>query len=417
MATGGAGTAGRRIVVGALALVTALGAAACASKSSGGSSSAGSSGDTYHIPAILSITGTASFLGTQERNALLALQRQVNATGGIKGKKLKFDIQDNQSSPSVAVSLASKVISRSPVMITGSVTSTDRPVDNLVTSNGPVIYDLSPGDHPDRGGFVFSASASTASQTAAFVNFAKAKGWTRVAAITSTDASGQDGWEGIEKNAKASGGAVSVTEHETFAPTDVSVTSQLAKIKSTKPDAVFVWSTGTPVSSVFKGMQQLGMSEMPTMTTNGNAAYAAMQKLASILPQQLFFPGGAFQFDLSQLSGTQKQVVGTFDGAMKKQGSVVPDEGNALAWDPGLILVSALRKLGPDASAQQLKDYLNKLTGFTGIVGTYDFVNPQVAPDNRGVGTDAVLISRWDATKKRWVGVSGPGGRSLRAGS
>jgi branched-chain amino acid transport system substrate-binding protein len=414
MATEGVFTATRRIAVGVLAVATAIGGAACASSSGGGG---GSSGDTYHIPAILSISGSASFLGTQERNALLALQKQVNATGGIKGKKLKFDISDNQSSPSVAVSLASKVIARSPVLITGSVTSTNRPVDNLVTSNGPVIYDLSPGDHPERGGFVFSASASTASQTAAFVNFAKAKGWNHVAAITSTDASGQDGWEGIQKGAAASDGAVSITHHETFAPTDVSVTSQLAKIKATKPDAIFVWSTGTPVSSVFKGMQQLGMSQTPTMTTNGNAAYAAMQKLAAVLPRQLFFPGGAFQFDLSQLSGNQKQVVGTFDKAMKGQGSVVPDEGNALAWDPGLILVSALRKLGPGASAKELKDHLNKLTGFTGIVGTYNFVDPSVAPDNRGIGTTSVLISRWDATKKRWVGVSGPGGKNLRSES
>jgi branched-chain amino acid transport system substrate-binding protein len=414
MGTGGRFfTSTRRIAVATLAVVTALGAAACASSSSSGGG--GSSGDTYHIPAILSITGSASFLGTQERNALLALEKQVNATGGIKGKKLKFDIEDNQTSPSVAVSLASKVISKSPVLITGSVTSTNRPVDNLVTSNGPVIYDLSPGDHPKRGGMVFSAAASTASQTAAFVNFAKAKGWKRVGAITSTDASGQDGWEGIEKNAKATGGAVAVTDHETFAPTDVSVTSQLAKIKATKPDAVFVWSTGTPVSSVFKGMQQLGMSKTPTMTTNGNAAYAAMQKLKTILPDQLFFPGGAFQFDLSQLQGEQKQVVSTFDTAMKRQGSVVPDEGNALAWDPGLILVSALRKVGPDASAKEISSYINKLTGHTGIAGTYNFVDPGVAPDNRGIGTDSVMISRWDPSKNRWVGVSGPGGKSLRA--
>ena len=413
MATGQVFAARSRLAVGMIAVVTALCGAACASSGGGG----GSSGDTYHIPAILSISGSASFLGTQERTALLALQKQVNATGGIKGKKLKFDISDNQSSPSVAVSLASKVIGKSPVLITGSVTSTNRPVDNLVTSNGPVIYDLSPGDHPARGSFVFSASASTASQTAAFVNFAKAKGWQHVGAITSTDAGGQDGWDGIKKGAGASNGAVAISDHETFAPTDVSVTSQLAKIKATKPEALFVWSTGTPVSSVFKGLQQLGMSQVPVMTTNGNASYAAMQKLSSILPQQLFFPGGAFQFDLSQLNGSQRQVVGSFDNAMKGQGSPVPDEGNALAWDPGLILVSALRKLGPDASAKDIKQYLAKLTSFTGIIGKYDFVTPSVAPDNRGIGTDSVLISRWDPSRKRWLGVSGPGGRSLRSES
>jgi branched-chain amino acid transport system substrate-binding protein len=395
-----------------MALAMAVAAAGCGSSGSGG----GSSGDTYTVHAILSITGTASFLGTQERQALLALEKQVNATGGIQGKKLKFDIADNQSSPSVAVSLASKLISTSPVLIVGSVTSTNRPVDNLVTSNGPVIYDLSPGDHPDRGSFVFSASASTAAQTAAFVNFAKAKGWKKVGAITSTDASGQDGWEGIQKATGASGGAVSITDHETFAPTDVSVNSQLAKIKATHPQALFIWTTGTPVSTVFKGMQQLAMTKVPVMTTNGNASYAQMQKLASILPAELYFPGGAFQFEPSQLAGPQRKVVTTFDAAMKRQGSTVPDEGNALAWDPGFILVSALRKLGTGATAKQIRQYISGLTSFTGIIGTYDFTSATVAPDNRGVGVESALISRWDASKNRWVGVSGPAGRSLRSG-
>jgi branched-chain amino acid transport system substrate-binding protein len=392
----------------ALALLMAIAACGC------GSSNSGSSGDTVTVPAILSITGAASFLGTQERNALLALEKQVNATGGIQGKKLKFAISDNQTSPSVAVSLASKLISTSPLLITGSVTTVNRPVDNLVTSNGPVIYDLSPGDHPARGSFVFSAAASTAAQTVAFVNFAKAKRWSKVAAISSTDASGQDGWEGIQKATGASGGAVSITDHETFDPKDVSVNAQLAKIKATRPQALFIWTTGTPVSAVFKGMQQLGMTQVPVMTTNGNASYGAMQKLSSILPTQLFFPGGAFQAEPSQLQAPESKVVANFQSAMKQQGAAVPDEGNALAWDPGFILVSALRKLGPKASAKDIRKYISGLTSFAGIIGKYDFTSATVAPDNRGIGVDSALISRWDKAKNRWVVVSGAGGRSLR---
>jgi branched-chain amino acid transport system substrate-binding protein len=408
----GALSAGKRVTAAALALAISAAIAACGASSGGGAVS----GNTYTIHAILSITGTASFLGTQERSALLALEKQVNDQGGIDGKKLSFAIEDNQSSPSVAVSLASKFINDVPLMIAGSVTTTDQPVDNLVTPNGPVIYDLSPGDHPARGSFVFSASASTTAQTGAFVNFAKTQGWKKVAAITSTDASGEDGWKGIDDATKASNGAVTITDHETFDPEDVSVTSQLAKIKATHPQALFAWSTGTPISGVFKGLQQLGMSDLPVMTTNGNASYKEMHELADVLPSQLYFPGGAFQFEPSQLHGTQRKVVTSFDAAMKGQGSVVPDEGNALAWDPGFILVSAIKKLGTGATAPDIRKYISGLTTFTGIVGTYNFVDPKVAPDNRGIGIDSVLISRWDPAKDRWIGVSGPGGQPLGTG-
>jgi branched-chain amino acid transport system substrate-binding protein len=277
-----------------------------------------------------------------------------------------------------------------------------------------VIYDLSPGDHPARGSYVFSASASTAAQTQAFVNFVVAKGWKRVAAITSTDASGQDGWENLQSAISATHGAVTVTDHETFAPTDVSVSSQLAKIHSTHPQALFIWTTGTPLSTVLHGMQQLGITNLPVMTTNGNASYAEMQKLSNLLPAQLYFPGGPFQLPPSQVTGPEKPVVANFQKAMKAQGSVVPDEGNALAWDPGMILIAALRKLGVNATASQVRGYISKLPSYVGVDGTYDFTSPTVAADNRGIGVAAILISQWNKSKNTWTRVSGPGGKTLQ---
>jgi branched-chain amino acid transport system substrate-binding protein len=400
-----------RIAVGAIALAVSF---ACAiAGSAAGASSKKPTKSLYTVHAILSLTGTASFLGTEERTALLALAKQVNATGGIQGHPLKFEIADNQSDPAVSVSLASALIGKVSVLIVGSVTTVDRPVDNLVTADGPVIYDLSPGDHPDRGSFVFSSSASTTSQTQAFVNFAAAKNWKRVGAITSTDASGQDGWNNIKNAIDASGGKVSVTDHETFAPTDVSVNSQLTKIQSSHPDAIFVWSTGTPAGTVFQGLQQLGMSGIPTMTTNGNAGYSQMHQLASVLPADLYFPGGAFQFDPSLFSGLKKKVLLSFNKAMTGAGSKVPDEGEALAWDPGLLVVSALRAVGVNAAPSAIRDWIAGQKRFAGIVGTYDFVDAYIAPDNRGVGVASVLVTRWDKKKDRWVGVSGPAGKSL----
>ena len=254
----------RRLTAMAAAAVAAGTVAACAS-SGGGSSGAGgtaggSGGSGYTIHAIISETGSASFLGSEQKVALQALAKHVNATGGIDGHQLSFAISDNQSTASTSVSLASPLLGQSPVLLVGSVTSTDRPVDDLVNSGGPVIYDLSPGDHPKPGSFVYSTSNSTTNQTKAFVNFAKAKGWTKVAAITSTDSSGQDGWNNIQKAVAGSGGAVSIVNHQTFAPTDVSVTTQLSKIKASNPQALFIWTTGTPLTTVLKGMQTLGLS-------------------------------------------------------------------------------------------------------------------------------------------------------------
>jgi branched-chain amino acid transport system substrate-binding protein len=387
-------------------VLTAGAVAGCNSSSAGGSSSGGS---TYTIHAIVSETGSASFLGSEEAAALNALAKQVNATGGIGGHQLAFTVSDNQSTASTSVSLASPLVSQAPVLLVGSLTATDKPVDDLATSSGPVIYDLSPGDHPKPGSFVYSASNSTTNQTKAFVNFAQSKGWTRVAAITSTDSSGQDGWTNIQKAAASSNGAVKIIDHEAFDPTAVSVTTQLAKIKATNPQALFIWSTGTPLGTVLSGMQQLGMDSLPTMTTNGNASYAEMKRLAGELPAQLYFPGAPFMAGPQNLTGQTKTEVEAFDTAMRAAGQKVPDEGDALAWDPGLILISALKKLGTNATASQIHDYIDSLTSFAGINGTYNFTDTSI-PDNRGLTISSVYIAQWNKSQGDWTAASGPAG-------
>ena len=400
------------------AALTAAAVAGCSSSSAGtsdpaaGSSSSGgsASGSAYTIHAIVGETGSASFLGTEEAAAFNALAKHVNATGGIDGHPLAFAISDNQSTASTSVSLASPLVGQAPVLLVGSITSTDKPVDDLVTSGGPVVYDLSPGDHPALGSYVYSSSNSTINQTQAFINFAESKGWKKVAVINSTDSSGQDGWTNIQRAVAGSNGAVTVTDHEAFDPTAVSVTTQLSKIKATNPQAVLVWTTGTPLGTVLSGMQQLGMSSLPTMTTNGNASYSEMQKLAGELPGQLYFPGAPFMVGPQDLTGQTKTEVQAFDSAMQAAGQKVPDEGDALAWDPGLILVSALRKLGTNATASQIHQYIESLTSFAGINGTYNFTDKSIS-DNRGLTITSVYIAQWDKSQGEWTAASGPAGK------
>jgi len=400
------------------AALTAAAVAGCSSSSAGtsdpaaGSSSSGgsASGSAYTIHAIVGETGSASFLGTEEAAAFNALAKHVNATGGIDGHPLAFAISDNQSTASTSVSLASPLVGQAPVLLVGSITSTDKPVDDLVTSGGPVVYDLSPGDHPALGSYVYSSSNSTINQTQAFINFAESKGWKKVAVSNSTYSAGQDGWTNIQRAVAGSNGAVTVTDHEAFDPTAVSVTTQLSKIKATNPQAVLVWTTGTPLGTVLSGMQQLGMSSLPTMTTNGNASYSEMQKLAGELPGQLYFPGAPFMVGPQDLTGQTKTEVQAFDSAMQAAGQKVPDEGDALAWDPGLILVSALRKLGTNATASQIHQYIESLTSFAGINGTYNFTDKSIS-DNRGLTITSVYIAQWDKSQGEWTAASGPAGK------
>lgn len=406
----------RSVLAAAVAASVLFTAASCSSsaKPSGTSNTsavttsggpAAPSGSPVVFHAIVSETGTAAFLGSREAKALRALAQSVNASGGIDGHPMQVDIVDNQSNPATAVQLASPLVAQNvPFLLNGSIVAVDKAVDALATSKGPFIYDLSPGTHPTPGSMIFSAGISTASDAQAYLTYLKAKGLTKVAIINSTDGSGVDGYAQFSKVIASAGfSSMHVVDHETFDPAAVDVTTQMAKIKAANPQALIIWTTGTPLGVVLKAMSSLGMDNIPTVTTDGNAAYAELTKFASLLPSHFYFPTGPLYVPPSQLSGPVKKTVTQFDQAVQNAGGHGGDPWG-LSYDPGLLLVGALKALGINATATQILHYMENLHNVPGIYGTY---NTSVS-NHRGVGVNSIYMSTWNGTA--FQPVSGPAG-------
>jgi hypothetical protein len=66
----------------------------------------------------------------------------------------------------------------------------------------------------------------------------------------------------------------------------------------------------------------------------------------------------------------------------------------AYTWDPARIIISGLRKLGPNATPEQLRDYIASLHSFAGVSGAYDFS----VGDQHGLTQDAQIVVRYDPT-------------------
>ena len=149
--------------------------------------------------------------------------------------------------------------------------------------------------------------------------------------------------------------------------------------------------------------------QVPVITAVSAATVAGMQQSASLLPPSLFVATvPAFAANAVRDRATKRQV-DEFLGEMKTAGVKV-DYVSTTVWDPGLLLVDALRKLGTNATPNQIRDQIASLKGWVGADGPYDFVKFP----NRGLGPDSLYVSQWDAAKEAWVGVSGPGGTMLR---
>jgi len=365
----------------------------------------------YDIHVIVAITGGGSFLGKEEQQALVLAEKTVNRSGGIHGKPLRFVFHDDQSNPQLAVQLATEVVALHPAVIMGStLVATCNAMAPLV-KNGPVMYCFSAGIHPAPGSYVFTAGNSTHDQAAALIRYFRLKGWTHLALMTSTDATGQDADRGFDELMSQPGNSdIKVVEHPHFNPADVSVSAQIERIKAAGPQAIVGWATGSPSATIFRGVAQAGI-DVPMGTTGGNMTYAQMRQFAAFLPKALYLPASEWPIGPEGRGGLDPAVAAKqkeFYAAFAEAG-MKPDEGSILAWDPAGIVVDALRALPETATATELHDRLVQLKAYAGVAGIYDFVkSPQ-----RGLSLDNVIITRWNPAGDRWDQVSKPTGIPL----
>src|SRR5579862_1076636 len=241
------------------------------------------SAQAYDINAILPLTGGASFLGKEEQKALQLAEPVINKSGGIQGRPVHFNFYDDQTSPQTGVQLTNRVLAAKPAVLLGSTLVAICNAMAPLMQNGPAMYCFSPGIHPSQDSYVFTSSVSTLDLADALVRYFRLRGWTRLAFMTSADATGQDAEHGLDEVVgRPENKGVTVVERAHFNTTDVSVAAQIERIKAANPQALIAWSTGSPIATVFKGIIQAGL-DIPVATTDGNMTYAQMTQYAAFL--------------------------------------------------------------------------------------------------------------------------------------
>jgi branched-chain amino acid transport system substrate-binding protein len=256
----------------------------------------------------------------------------------------------------------------------------------------------------------FSAVSSSTDIIAGVVRYYRLKGWTRIAVLNTTDATGIDADKSLEQVfALPENRDVKRVEVQHFNPSDVTVSAQLARIRGANPQALVAWVTGAPLGTLLKGMLQAGL-DIPVAATTGNQIFQQLDSWQSFMPKSYLQPSAIFpeHEGVIALDPRVEKVQHEMYAALKERG-MKADNNTAATWDPALLIVAGLNKLGPGASGAQLRDYIKSQTDFPGINGIYDFGK---YPE-RGLGPSDMIITRYDAATKSWVWLSKPGGEPL----
>jgi branched-chain amino acid transport system substrate-binding protein len=355
---------------------------------------------------IVSQTGPAAFIGTSIKRTLDIVASIVNSRGGIGGRPLRFVVSDDHSDPVVALQLFQALAAHGPPLILGpAFVATCSAVMPEALKSGPVTWCLSPGIYPPSGSYVFATGPTTDDTTLVLIRYFRERGWKRLAVITSTDASGQAWDRGVQYalNQPENSG-VTLVAREYMNPADLSVNGQIARIKAADPQAVLTLSAGTSWGTIMRALSDAGI-DLPIGGGNGNMLTAQLRQYQAFLPHELYFPGFLNISEHAVGPGPIRDAQQALRTALAAA-HIKPDLAIALAYDPAMLLVDALQRLGPTATAAQLRDYLLRERGWTGSNGVYDFRDGS----QRGLGPRSLVIDRWNSADEAFTAVSRPGG-------
>jgi branched-chain amino acid transport system substrate-binding protein len=93
---------------------------------------------TVYIPAVLELSGAGAVSGTNFRDGMLLAIEEINAKGGILGRKIETPVLDTQSDASVSRAQVQKVLDNSPYVILGPVFSGSVLVDMALTQQAEI---------------------------------------------------------------------------------------------------------------------------------------------------------------------------------------------------------------------------------------------------------------------------------------
>ncbi|WP_329263565.1 ABC transporter substrate-binding protein [Streptomyces sp. NBC_01478] len=369
------------------AVVLTVALAACSAPGDSSSDSKASSGP-IKIAVVDAQSGQLSSLGDWEyKGAKLAVD-EWNKKGGIDGRKIQLKLFDDQGDPTVGTNIARKLASEKYVAMLGTaesaVTIAMAPVlqqakipnitsgqsDKLVALKSPYLF--------------LNGPTSTTYDSTLAQYLIKDKGYKKIAMITNNGSFGTGEHDAFLKAAKGLGVSPSTDQVVTTDQKDFS--AALTKIRSKKPQVVFIGSEEVEAGLIVKQARDLGITApfagaAPQGTpvfidTAGNAAVEGTIVSSPYLS--------------NETSDASKKFAAAYKAAYGKDAEL----HGAKAYDGASILLTAL-KTSKAATGRALADAIRS-TAYKGLLGdfAYDATGVGITQTTIGVISDGKLVAQ-----------------------
>lgn len=340
--------------------------------------------ESIKVGTFLTVTGPAAFLGDPELKTLQMVVEDLNAKGGLNGRKIELIHYDTGGNAREALNFVKRLIRKDNVdIIVGGTTSGDSlaVIPEVEKESVPFISLAGAIQiiEPVRK-WVFKVAHTDRMAAAKIFEDLRKRGLNKVALITGDGGFDKSGREQVLKLAPEYG--MTLVADESYGNKDTDMTTQLTKIRATDAQAIINFGFGQAPAIVTKNIKQLGI-DLPVYQSHGVASKTFID-LAGEAAEGVRLPAAALVV-AEQLPDTdpQKPVLLAYKKEYEaKHGPVSTFGGHA--YDGILIAAEAIKRAGGTDKAK-VRDEIEKTSGFIGTAGVFN-MTPE---DHMGLNLDA----------------------------
>lgn len=319
-----------------------------------GCSKSGSS-NTIKVGGIFPLSGSVAVYGVECRNGVNLAIDEINAAGGINGKKIELISEDDEGDSAKTVNAYKKLTTQDGVrMIIGSLTSgCTLAITSLAQANG--VIQLAPAATAvpitDAGNYIFRACYTDPFQGKVGGKFAAETLSSKNAAILYDI--GNDYSVGLTDNFveayEAAGGKIAAKE--SYSTGDKDFNAQLTKIKAANPDLVYLPDYYGTVALIAKQLRAQGINT-PIVGADG------WDGLTTNAGEEVLNGFYSNHYAADSDSPKVQEFVKNFNAKYNKE----PNSFAALGYDCVYMLKDAMAKAGTDDVAK-IRDALEATNG------------------------------------------------------
>jgi branched-chain amino acid transport system substrate-binding protein len=310
-----------------------------------------------------SLTGDKATFGISTKNGIDMAVDEINAAGGVLGKKIRVIVEDDRGDSTEAATVVTKLITKDKVVaVLGEVASSSSKAAGPVAQLNMIPMISPSSTNPDvtrAGDYIFRVCFIDPFQGFVMAKFAATtQKYTKVAVLRDIKSDYSVGLaDAFIESFKKLGGTI-VTD-QSYSQGDTDFNAQLTSIKPTKPEAIFLPGYYTEVGLIARQAKKQGIT-VPLLGGDGWDS----PKLVEIGGKDL---EGAFFSNHSSMDDPSP-VIQKFSAGYKKRFNVASDALAALGYDSAMVLFDAMKRAGT-TEGPKLRDAIAQTKDFSGVTG------------------------------------------------